>query len=145
MWMDTKYQPGELRVVAYNAQGKAVVEKTLRTAEKPHAIEATIDRTQLDADGKDLAFITVRVVDKNGTLCPTATNKISVAVKGAGATYRAMANGDPTCLEIFHEPAMSAFGGMLTAIVRSSETGGNAEVSIFSKGLKPATIKITSK
>jgi len=145
MWMNTVYQPGEVRVVAYDAQGKAVAEKTIRTAENPYAIEALADRTELEANGKDLSFITVRVVDKNGNLCPTATNKLSVAVKGAGATYRAMANGDPTSLELFHEPAMSAFGGMLTAIVKSSETAGNAEVTISSKGLKPAIIKITAK
>jgi beta-galactosidase len=145
MWLNTVYQPGELRVVAYDAQDKVVAEKTLKTAGKPYAIEAITDRAQLEASGKDLAFITVRVVDKNGNLCPTATNKLTVAVKGAGATYRAMANGDPTCLEIFHEPTMSAFGGMLTAIVRSSETEGESQVTISSKGLKPAVIKIVSK
>ena len=145
MWMNTVYQPGELRVVAYDAQGKIVAEKTLKTAGKPYAIEATADRTQLKADGKDLAFITVRVVDKNGNLCPMATNKLTVSVKGTGATYRAMANGDATCLEIFHEPTMSAFGGMLMAIMQSSPTGGESDVMISAKGLKAAVINILSK
>ena len=145
MWMNTVYEPGEVRVVAYDTQGKAVAEKTIRTAGKPFAIEAIADRTQLEASGKDLSYITVRVVDKHGTLCPAASNKITVTVKGAGATYRAMANGDPTCLEIFHEPTMSAFGGMLMAIIRSNESAGDAEVTISSKGLKPAVLQITSK
>ena len=107
MWMDVPYEPGELKVVAYDASGKAVDEKVVRTAGKPHHIELVADRTKLAADGKDLAYITVRIVDKDGNLCPMDNRLVHFSVKGAG-TYRASANGDPTCLYLFHENRMPA-------------------------------------
>ena len=70
MWMDVPYEPGEVKVVAYDASGKPAEEKVIRTAGKPHHLELVADRTRLSADGKDLAYITVRVVDKDGNLCP---------------------------------------------------------------------------
>ena len=70
MWHDAIYQPGEVRVVAYDEQGNPVAEKTVRTAGKPHHIELVTDRSSLQADGKDLAYVTLRIVDKDGNLCP---------------------------------------------------------------------------
>ena len=70
MWHDAVYQPGEVRVVAYDEQGNPVAEKTVRTAGKPHHIELVTDRSSLQADGKDLAYVTLRIVDKDGNLCP---------------------------------------------------------------------------
>lgn len=116
MWHDAVYQPGEVRVVAYDEQGNPVAEKTVRTAGKPHHIELVTDRSSLQADGKDLAYVTLRIVDKDGNLCPNDGRLVSFKVKGAGK-YRASANGDPTCLDLFHKPEMHAFGGMLTVIV----------------------------
>lgn len=113
MWHDAVYQPGEVRVVAYDEQGNPVAEKTVRTAGKPHHIELVTDRSSLLADGKDLAYVTLRIVDKDGNLCPNDGRLVSFKVKGAGK-YRASANGDPTCLDLFHKPEMHAFGGMLT-------------------------------
>ena len=72
MWMDVPYEPGEVKVVAYDASGKPAEEKVVRTSGKPHHLEVIADRDQLTADGKDLAYITVRVVDKDGNLCPRA-------------------------------------------------------------------------
>lgn len=118
MWHDAVYQPGEVRVVAYDEQGNPVAEKTVRTAGKPHHIELVTDRSSLQADGKDLAYVTLRIVDKDGNLCPNDGRLVSFKVKGAGK-YRASANGDPTCLDLFHKPEMHAFGGMLTVIVLS--------------------------
>ena len=70
MWYDAVYQPGEVKVVAYDEQGNPAAEKTIRTAGKPHHIELVTDRTSLQADGKDLAYVTLRIVDKDGNLCP---------------------------------------------------------------------------
>lgn len=120
MWHDAVYQPGEVRVVAYDEQGNPVAEKTVRTAGKPHHIELVTDCSSLQADGKDLAYVTLRIVDKDGNLCPNDGRLVSFKVKGAGK-YRASANGDPTCLDLFHKPEMHAFGGMLTVIVQSGE------------------------
>ena len=76
MWMDTKYEPGTVKVVAYNADGKAVAEKELHTAGKPDHIELVADRNVIKADGKDLSFVTVRVVDRDGNLCPDSFNRV---------------------------------------------------------------------
>ena len=144
MWTDVIYQPGELKVVAYDESGKAGDEKIIRTAGKPYKLDLQIDRTELAADSKDLAYITVNVVDKEGNLCPDDGRLISFAVKGAG-TYRAAANGDPTSLDLFHLPQMHAFGGKLTAIVQSSENGGVLSFEANAKGLRSAKLAVNVK
>ena len=144
MWHDAVYQPGEVRVVAYDEQENPVAEKTVRTAGKPHHIELVTDRSSLQADGKDLAYVTLRIVDKDGNLCPNDGRLVSFKVKGAGK-YRASANGDPTCLDLFHKPEMHAFGGMLTVIVQSGEKTGEIELQATAKGIKTGTIRIPVK
>lgn len=144
MWHDAVYQPGEVRVVAYDEQGNPVAEKTVRTAGKPHHIELVTDRSSLQADGKDLAYVTLRIVDKDGNLCPNDGRLVSFKVKGAGK-YRASANGDPTCLDLFHKPEMHAFRGMLTVIVQSGEKTGEIELQATAKGIKTGTIRIPVK
>ena len=144
MWMDAVYEPGEVKVVAYNKDGKAVAEKTVRTAGKPHHIELTADRDRLKADGKDLSFINVRVVDKNGNLCPDATHKVKFNVRGSGS-YRAAANGDPSSLESFQAPQMSLFKGQLTAVVQTEETPGVIVFEASAPGVKSAKIELISE
>lgn len=144
MWHDAVYQPGEVRVVAYDEQGNPVAEKTVRTAGKPHHIELVTDRSSLQADGKDLAYVTLRIVDKDGNLCPNDGRLVSFKVKGTGK-YRASANGDPTCLDLFHKPEMHAFGGMLTVIVQSGEKTGEIELQATAKEIKTGTIRIPVK
>lgn len=139
MWHNVTYEPGEVKVIAYDVDGKAVAEKNVYTAGKPHHIELQTDYTSLKADGKDLAYVTVRVVDKEGNLCPTDGRLLNFRVKGAGS-YRASANGDPTCLDLFHLPQMHAFNGMLTVIVQAGETAGNLELQVSAKGLKTARL-----
>ena len=144
MWYDAVYQPGEVKVVAYDEQGNPAAEKTIRTAGKPHHIELVTDRTSLQADGKDLAYVTLRIVDKDGNLCPNDGRLVSFKVKGAGK-YRASANGDPTCLDLFHKPEMHAFGGMLTVIIQSGEKVGDIELQATAKGVKAGIIRIPVK
>ncbi|HLT34495.1 MAG TPA: DUF4982 domain-containing protein, partial [Aquaticitalea sp.] len=84
MWMDVKYEPGTLKVVAFDKEGNAVSEKEIKTAGTPHQLVLDPDVTTLKANGEDLAFVTVSVVDKNGIPCPTATNQLNFKVKGAG-------------------------------------------------------------
>ena len=135
MWMDVPYEAGELKVVAYDKDGRPAEEKIVRTAGKPHHLEVVADRMQLTADGKDLAYITVRVVDKDGNLCPADNRLVTFSVKGAG-TYRAAANGDATCLDLFHLPRMHAFSGQLTAIVQSGLQEGDLIFEAKAKGLR---------
>ena len=143
MWMDVKYEPGTLKVVAYDKNGNAAAEKETHTADKPYQIVLEPDRTALNADGKDLAFVTVSVVDKNGIPCPTATQQLKFAVKGKG-TYRAACNGDATSLELFHLPTMKLFSGKLVVLVQSATDPGEIELSVSGKGLKSAKLSIQS-
>ena len=144
MWMDTKYEPGTLKVVAYDKDGNAVAEEEVHTAGKPHHIELTADRDRLKADGKDLSFINVRVVDKNGNLCPDATHKVKFNVRGSGS-YRAAANGDPSSLESVQAPQMSLFKGQLTAVVQTEETPGVIVFEASASGVKSAKIELISE
>lgn len=144
MWMDTRYEPGTLKVVAYDKNGHAVCEKELHTAGAPHHIELVADRTVLKADEEDLAFVTVKVVDKEGNLCPLAENEIRFKVKGAGS-YRAGANGNSISLESFQSPKMKAFSGMMTAIVAASERPGEIILEASASGLKKAVLKLQSQ
>nr|WP_302829511.1 beta-galactosidase GalB [uncultured Bacteroides sp.] len=144
MWMDTKYEPGTVKVVAYDKNGKAVAEKEIHTAGRPHHIELIPDRSEIKADGKDLSFVTVKVVDKDGNLCPLAENEISFKVKGAG-TYCAGANGNPASLESFQTPKMKVFSGMMTAIVASTEKPGVIVLEATGKGLGKGVLKLESK
>lgn len=144
MWMNTKYEPGTIKVVAYDKNGKAAAEKEVRTAGKPYQIELLPDRRVLKANGKDLCFVTVRIVDKDGIFCPTATNEIHFKVKGEG-TYRAGANGNSISLESFQLPKMKLFSGMMTAIVQTTETPGEIILEATGTGLKKGLLHIKSK
>jgi beta-galactosidase len=141
MWMDVKYEPGTLKVVAYDDDGKAVSEKTVVTAGKPHSIKLNADRQTIKANGEDLSFVTATIVDKNGNPCHTATHKLSFEVKGAGS-FRAVCNGDATSLELFHHPEMKAFSGKLVVLVQSGENAGNIELTVKGEGLKKGTMVI---
>ena len=144
MWTDVVYQPGELKVVAYDAQGREAETRIVRTAGKPHHLELVPDRTCLAADGKDLAYVTVRVVDKEGNLCPADTRTVRFRVKGAGC-YRAAANGDATSLDLFHLPQMPAFSGQLTAIVQSGREGGTLTLEATAAGVRGAQLTLEVK
>ncbi|MFK8284141.1 DUF4982 domain-containing protein [Capnocytophaga canis] len=144
MWLDTKYEAGEVKVVAYDKNGKAVAEKIVKTAGKPHSLRLTADRNVITADGKDLSFITIEAVDKDGNLCPNVNDLVTFKVSGAG-TYRAAANGDATSTDQFHLPKMHLFNGKLVAIVQSSEKAGEITFEAKSKGLKTAVIKVKTK
>ena len=144
MWMDTKYEPGTIKVVAYDKQGKAVCEKEMHTAGAPYKLVLEADRSKLHADEEDLAFITVKAVDKQGNLCPLADNEVRFKVRGAGS-YRAGANGNTTSLESFQNPKMKLFSGMMTAIVAASDHAGEIVLEATSPGLKKAVIKLTSE
>jgi len=144
MWDDVAYEAGELRVAAYDADGRKAAEKTIRTAGKPYRLEAVADRSRITADGEDLAYIEVRAVDREGNVVPFDSREVRFSVEGAG-TFRAAANGDPTSLEAFHLPHMHLFNGRLTAIVQSGTESGAITFEASAKGLKPAVITIKTE
>jgi len=143
MWMDVKYEPGTLKVIAYDEYGRKVNEKTVVTAGKPHHIKLETDRDTITANGKDLSFITATIVDIDGNPCPTASNRLYFKVKGNG-TYRAACNGDATSLEVFHKPTMAAFSGKLVILIQSSTKAGDIDLTVSGNGLKNKIIKISS-
>ncbi len=142
MWNDLVYQPGSFEVVAYDVNGHEAERLTMNTAGKPHHIVIESAQEQpLQADGKDLGYFTIKVVDDKGNLCPHFDGSLQFEVKGA-ANYKAAANGDATSLELFHLPQMKAFGGQLTVIVQAGKEKGLATLRVKGKGLKSATCHI---
>ena len=144
MWNNTRYEPGEVKVVAYDTDGNKTAEKIMRTTGKPHHIILTSNRDTLNADGDDLAYITVQIADKDGNVIPTDSRRVNFTVSGSG-TFEATANGDPTSLIPFQNPEMDLFSGAATAIVRSNKKTGDLTFSAAAKGVKPATITINVK
>ena len=144
MWNDVTYQPGEIKVVAYDADGKAVAEKVVRTAGKASAIRLTPDREVLKADGEDLCYMNVSLVDKNGNPVPADSRLVKVKVTGAGS-FKAIANGDPTCLEPFQQPQMHLFSGQLTVLVQAASQPGDITVEVSGKGVKKAILKLKTE
>lgn len=144
MWNDVRYEPGEVRVVAYDAEGRKAAERVVRTAGEARALRLSVDRTMLAADGRDLAYVTVGVVDRAGNPVPTDQREVRVEVSGAGH-FRAIANGDPTSLESFCEPRMHLFSGQLTVIVGSDDRPGEILVRVTARGLKPAELRIAAE
>ena len=144
-WENVKYEKGEIKVVVYDEQGNKAGEKTVKTAGKPAKLQLTADRSTIAADGSDLAFITVSLTDKNGTLCPDADHSLEFKVTGA-ATFNSVCNGDATSLEVFTEPTMKLFHGQLVVVVQASTAPGKATLSVRDKstGIR-ASLPITVK
>jgi beta-galactosidase len=143
MWKDVKYEPGTIKVVAYDNSGKAVAEESVSTAGKPDHLVLEADRSSLIADGKDLSYITIKIVDKDGNLCPDAANELEFKVSGAGQ-YKVVANGDATSLEAFHLNHMKAFHGMLVVTVQASVQMGEIRLDVTGKQLKKNSIVIAT-
>ena len=146
-WNNVKYEPGEIRVVTYNQYGDKVGEDVKRTAGEPAQMKFSVETPDhepiacmvegctdehnvlLNADGKDLAFVTVSLLDKDGNECPLADDELTFEVTGAG-TFKAACNGDATSLEPFTHPHMKLFSGKLVVIVQSSTQKGNITLKV---------------
>ena len=139
-WNNVKYEPGEIKVVAYDYDGTAKGEKIIRTAGAPARIVLKADRNSISSKGEDLSFVTVSVVDKNGTPCATANNNMKFAVSGAGK-FRAACNGDATSLVAFNSTEMPLFSGELVVVVEGLKHG-TAMLSVSADGLPTATLPI---
>lgn len=140
VWDGVKYEPGTLQALAYDKDGNIAAETSVRTAGEPYALELQADRTEIDADGKDISFIEVSVVDKDGTLCPDAAVPLEFEV--SGGDFLALCNGDPTSLESFYSKSMHTFSGKCMAVTGKSRKAGDITLKVRSAGLPEATIKI---
>ena len=122
-WNDVKYEPGELKVVVYDADGREAGSKIIKTASAPSALKLDVWTEH------DLAFVTVSLTDANGTLIPHADDQLTFEVSGAG-TFEAVCNGDATSLESFTQPMMRLFNGQLVVIVRSAKEPGTLTLKV---------------
>ena len=130
-WNDVKYEPGEVRVVVYDEKGNPCGEQTIRTAGKPARLQldAWTQQPALQADGEDLAFVTVSLTDKLGTLIPNAADQLEFKVEGAGQ-FRAVCNGDATSLESFTKPTMKLFSGQLVVVLQAAKHAGTLTLTV---------------
>ena len=131
-WNDVRYEPGEIRVVAYDDKGQKAGEEVVRTAGEPAKLQLKADREVICADGDDMAFVTVSLVDEQGTLVPDAADQLSFSVSGAGV-FQAVCNGDATSLESFTQPTMRLFHGQLVVLVRSTNKPGDIVLTVTDK------------
>ncbi|QVY65994.1 beta-galactosidase GalB [Polaribacter sp. Q13] len=137
------YQPGDIKVIAYK-DGNEVASKQIKTAGTPATIELVADRTEIDADGNDLSFITVKVLDKDGNFCPLADNLINFNISGEGV-LAAVGNGDQTSLASFQANNRKAFNGMCLLVVKSTENSGIINITASSDNLEYQKIAIQTK
>lgn len=91
--------------------------------------------TTLKADGQDLVFITVSLLDARGTLIPDANDQLVFEVSGAGS-FKAVCNGDPTSLEVFTEPTMKLFAGQLVVVCQAGKEKGQLTLTVKDKQRK---------
>jgi beta-galactosidase len=142
MWR-VKYEPGTLKAVS-RKNGKVVLTREIHTAGKPAKIELIADRKNIKADGKDLSFITIKILDKDGNVVPDADNLVNFKVNGQ-AFIASVDNGDPVNHDPFKADYRKAFNGLALAIVQAKEKGGNVMFTASSAGLKGASVSLTVK
>lgn len=138
-----KFQAGTIKAIS-RKDGKTVLERVINTAGKPARIELTADRSTLKADGKDLSFVTVRVLDEAGNLVPDAANRINFKVGGNGF-IAGVDNGCQTSMEPFKANYRKAFNGLCLLIVQTDKNQGNIQVEATSEGLTKAELKLETK
>ena len=138
-----KFVPGTVKVVARKG-GNIIAEKEIHTAGDPYKIRLTPDRDIITADGKDLSFITVEVLDKDNNLCPLSENLINFEVKG-NAFIAGVDNGCQTSMERFKDNKRKAFNGKCLVVLQNNGEIGTATLTANSNGLESSTIEITSK
>ncbi|WP_375433763.1 beta-galactosidase GalB [uncultured Hymenobacter sp.] len=141
MWR-VPYAPGTLQAVSRKG-GQTVLTRTINTAGPAAKIELTADRSKLQADGKDLSFITVRVLDAAGNLVPDAANLVRFSTTGPGA-IAGVDNGYQASLEPFKADSRKAYNGMCLAIIQTTEKEGTITVQATADGLTPASVTLTS-
>ncbi|MFL6332621.1 MAG: beta-galactosidase GalB [Pyrinomonadaceae bacterium] len=143
-WDDVKYEPGEVRVVAYRA-GKRWAEDVVRTTGPAARLLMKADRAAIDADGSDLSFVTVSVTDRAGLTVPRSRNRIHFEVNGPGEIV-AVDNGDATSHESFQSKERAAYDGLCLVVIRSKAGApGAVKLRASSEGLKPADVNIKSR
>ncbi|MFT3746558.1 MAG: beta-galactosidase GalB [Pyrinomonadaceae bacterium] len=142
-WDDVIYEPGELKVIAYK-NGNKWAEDVVKTTDAASQISLTADRSNIKADGSDLSFITVKIIDKNGLVVPKSNNRIKFSITGPGEII-AVDNGDAIDHDSFQRLDRRAYNGMALVIVRSLKgKAGKVVVTASAEGLKGSAINIST-
>lgn len=142
MWR-VKFEPGIIKAVS-RKNGKTVLTKEIKTAGKPARIQLSADRKIIQANGEDLSFITVKVVDKNGNVVPNADHLIQFKLKGP-AVIAGVDNGNPVSREPFKASHRKAFNGQCLVIIQSKEKGGKILLEASGRGLVTQTFALESR
>ena len=142
MWR-LAFEPGTLKAVS-RKNGKVILAREIHTAGKPAKIQLIADRKNIKADGKDLSFITVKILDKDGNIVPNADNLVNFKING-DAFIASVDNGDPISHDPFKANYRKAFNGLALAIVQAKEKGGNITFSASSAGLQGASLVLVAK
>jgi beta-galactosidase len=137
-----KFEPGVLKIVSRKA-GKIVLIKEVQTAGTPAKLDVSADRTQLKADGVDLSFITVKVLDGHGNLVPDADNLVNFKVTGP-ARITGVDNGSQVSLEPFKAGSRKAFHGQCLLIIQAKHQKGKVAVEAAADGLKSAGLTLNT-
>jgi beta-galactosidase len=137
------YSPGTLKAIG-RTKGQEILTQEIKTAGKPTKIILEADRSLITADGKDLSFITVRVVDEKGIVVPRAENLIRFNIQGEG-TIAGVDNGLQTSMESFKAHERKAFNGLCLVVIQSSEKASGIILKATSDGLDEATTVINSR
>lgn len=138
-----KFEAGTLKAVS-RKNGKVVLEKEIHTAGAPAQIRLTADHSVIQADGKDLSFVTVEVVDKDGNLCPNADNLINFEVEG-NAFIAGVDNGCPFSMERFKDNKRKAFYGKCLVVLQNNGRKGKAKLTAKSGSLQSTSLSIQAK
>jgi len=139
---EVPYQPGVLRAVGFNGSQEAASWE-LRTAGQPCKVRLSADRTQIQADGQDLSYIVVEILDSNGVRHPKAENLVQFEIEGPGSII-AVGSSNPMGTESFQQPRRRAYQGRCLVIVRSEPKAGSILLKASAEGLKPAQVNIIS-
>jgi beta-galactosidase len=142
MWR-LPYTPGTLKAIG-RTEGKEILTQEIKTAGTPAKIVLEADRNTIAADGKDLSFVTVKVLDAQGTLVPHADNLIHFNISGEGKIV-GVDNGLQTSEESFKADKRKAFNGLCLAVIQSTEKAGRIILRATSEGMKEVTTIINSR
>ena len=144
-WNDVKYEPGEIKVIAYDERGEKIGEDVRQTAGKAVQLVAQAETEVHKADGEDLIYVHISVTDKKGVPVPTCQDALTFSVSGE-AKFEAVCNGDATSLESFKQPQMKLFNGELVVILRPTTNAGHVTLTVKDQRgkLKPTILSFTT-
>jgi len=137
------YQPGALKAVG-TKDGKVVVIEEISTTGEPAAIALSVDRDAIAADRRDVAHFTVKILDEQGRVVPSADNEVSFAIEGEGKLI-GVDSGNLASDEDYKGTRRKAFRGLCLAIVQSTAKAGRVQVTAAAAGLKSSSVTITTE